>query len=508
MGDDCKPVFSTVGCLYIKASVWKKSTSLSRVSVYEVPSCTPPFRLVLTSVATGDIQINTPIAPQLGVKRSRDDFVFFTVRYAGADALVSYGVQLRDRKFAEQLLAALNLVAQKKDAAAASLSASSKKLEQFEISKPNNFRLVQHTGPPIASAPAAGGDLLPGWSAATTDDGRTYYFNGTETTWERPAAPPAAAGLPRASSSTSSSAGVGFAGLPDPRRSSSGGGGDASPAVMAAAQRLLETLPPTLRRVEAGQVHVGAAIGKGCYGTVYEGKWQGRAVAVKQLDVSSRQAGGGEKSLKEFEVEARLMHRISEHPNVLSIIGILVALPQLSIVMEFMELTDLYAVLTSGDSISVSMEDLWIKGIANGLRHIARSGIIHRDIAARNVLLNRDYHPKIADFGLAIAHEENRAMEETAVNKWLSPEAISERVYTFKSDVWSYGVTVWEVVTKQIPYPGIDPMMACMRIVGDGLSPEIPADCAELHAQVMRACFIFDQHQRASIEQVCQILNI
>jgi serine/threonine protein kinase len=77
-----------------------------------------------------------------------------------------------------------------------------------------------------------------------------------------------------------------------------------------------------------------------------------------------------------------------------------------------------------------------------------------------------DYHPKIADFGLAIAHEENRAMEETAVNKWLSPEAISERVYTFKSDVWSYGVTVWEVVTKQIP-------LACMRIVGDGLSPEI-----------------------------------
>jgi serine/threonine protein kinase len=94
------------------------------------------------------------------------------------------------------------------------------------------------------------------------------------------------------------------------------------------------------------------------------------------------------------------------------------------------------------------------------------------------------------------------------VNKWLSPEAISERVYTFKSDVWSFGVTVWEVVTKQIPYPGLDPMMAAMRIVGEGLSPEIPADCAELHAQVMRACFISDQHQRANMEQVCQILGI
>ena len=52
MGDDCKPVFSSIGCLYIKSSVWKKSSALSRVTVYEVPACVPPFRLVLTSVAT------------------------------------------------------------------------------------------------------------------------------------------------------------------------------------------------------------------------------------------------------------------------------------------------------------------------------------------------------------------------------------------------------------------------------------------------------------------------
>ena len=89
--------------------------------------------------------------------------------------------------------------------------------------------------------------------------------------------------------------------------------------------------------------------------------------------------------------------------------------------MEFMELTDLYAVLTSGDPISASLEDKWIKGLAAGLRHVARTGIIHRDVAARNVLLNRDYHPKLADFGLAIAVEDNGVMEETALNKWLAP---------------------------------------------------------------------------------------
>ena len=164
MGDDCKPVFSSIGCLYIKSTVWKKSSALSRVTVYEVPACAPPFRLVLTSVATGEIQINTPIAPQLGIKRSRDDFLFFTVRYAN-DALVSYGVQLKERKFAEQLLGALNLVATPHKA----LPGASAKLKKadFEISGPENFRLVQHTGPPTsAPTPAAGlagagGDVAP-----------------------------------------------------------------------------------------------------------------------------------------------------------------------------------------------------------------------------------------------------------------------------------------------------------------------------------------------------------
>eukprot|EP01108_Squamamoeba_japonica_P002687 TRINITY_DN2308_c0_g4_i1.p3 TRINITY_DN2308_c0_g4~~TRINITY_DN2308_c0_g4_i1.p3 ORF type:complete len:179 (-),score=74.13 TRINITY_DN2308_c0_g4_i1:650-1186(-) len=176
--------------------------------------------------------------------------------------------------------------------------------------------------------------------------------------------------------------------------------------------------------------------------------------------------------------------------------------------MEFMELTDLYAVLTSGDPISAAMEERWIKGLAAGLRHVARTGIIHRDVAARNVLLNRDYHPKLADFGLAIAVEDNGVMEETALNKWLAPEAIRDRVYTLKSDVWSFGVTVWEILTKKIPYEGLDPMMAAMRIVGENLNPGVPPEATPQLAQLLNEVFVTEQEQRATMDRCCEILQV
>jgi hypothetical protein len=248
---------------------------------------------------------------------------------------------LKERKFAEQLLGALNMTARPDKG-----GGGKKKGGEFEISGPSDFRLVQHTGPAPGGAAAsaqAASDLPPGWSTAIDQHGRKYYYNTLgESRWDPP---PMSAPPPSARSSAGPFDGNGSVGKK----------GNDDPVAMGLAQRLLDTLPPTLARVDASQVHVAAVIGKGCYGTVYEGNWSGRAVAVKQLDVSSRQAGGGtvEKSLKEFEVEARLMHRISEHPNVLAILGILVDLPQLSIVMEFMELTDLYAVLTSGEQISV-----------------------------------------------------------------------------------------------------------------------------------------------------------
>ena len=133
---------------------------------------------------------------------------------------------------------------------------------------------------------------------------------------------------------------------------------------------------------------------------------------------------------------------------------------------------------------------------------------IHSDIFFLSVKLNSEYHPKIADFGLAVAEEDNGQMAEVAVNFWLAPEAISERVYTFKSDVWSFGVTMYEILTKSLPYPGLDAMMAAMRIAGEGLSPDIPTDASPINAQVMRSCFVFDQQQRASMEQIGQMLQI
>ena len=69
-------------------------------------------------------------------------------------------------------------------------------------------------------------------------------------------------------------------------------------------------------------------------------------------------------------------------------------------------------------------------------------------------------------------------------------------------------MTVYEILTKKIPYEGLDPMMAAMRIVGEGLNPGVPENTSPQHAQVLRACFVTEQEQRATMDQVCQILGV
>jgi serine/threonine protein kinase len=126
------------------------------------------------------------------------------------------------------------------------------------------------------------------------------------------------------------------------------------------------------------------------------------------------------------------------------------------------------------------------------------NNIVHRDLAARNILLSGTGEPKISDFGMSRLVNDNKG-NTTKSNvgpiKWMAPESIKRKEYSKKSDIWSFGVVVWEVVTGQEPYKDEDLMELALNIRDTGKHLQIP-DCEPIFQSIMTYCFNAEPHDR------------
>jgi serine/threonine protein kinase len=124
--------------------------------------------------------------------------------------------------------------------------------------------------------------------------------------------------------------------------------------------------------------------------------------------------------------------------------------------------------------------------------HLHNNNIVHRDLAARNILLSATGAPKISDFGMSrvIAEDTGNTTKSTVGPvKWMAPESIKHKEYSKKSDTWTFGVVVWEIVTRQEPYKDEDLMEVGVKIRDEGHSLPIPDDTEPIFKHIMESCF-------------------
>jgi len=207
-------------------------------------------------------------------------------------------------------------------------------------------------------------------------------------------------------------------------------------------------------------------IGRGAYGVVFSGFCRGSKVAIKQLDVKGgTESPDYQSQLDEFQAEAEFMITLPPHPNVVRLVGVTPP-PNFWIVIEYLDKGSLYGLLHGNKTIDPTTQLNICKGIASGMAHLHKHKVIHRDLAARNILLDATFTAKISDFGLSRFAEadENKTKSDVGPIKWMSPESIKDKVYSDKSDVWSFGVTLWEVLTRKNPYPQMDLITVATKV--------------------------------------------
>ncbi|XP_071799489.1 angiopoietin-1 receptor-like [Asterias amurensis] len=217
-----------------------------------------------------------------------------------------------------------------------------------------------------------------------------------------------------------------------------------------------------------------------------------------------------------FLEELKTMTLHGSHPNLVKILGACQHEGILYVAMEYLSNGDLRCYLRKARSMeddgqaSLSPKKLlqFALDVAKGMQHLAAHGVIHRDLAARNILLDDNLNAKVSDFGLSRGEDVYVQTSKTRVpTRWLSLESLTHQTYTSKSDVWSFGILLWEIATLGgTPYPGIKTPFLTSRLENGYRMPK-PDNSDDNIYEVMLQCWQEDPNGRPSFKKLVSDLE-
>jgi serine/threonine protein kinase len=262
--------------------------------------------------------------------------------------------------------------------------------------------------------------------------------------------------------------------------------------------------PPVLSRqsslleIQRDELIIMGKLCSGGFSTVYRGEWRYTSIAVKVLRCAI-----GDKAYASLQTELAVLSQL-RHPRILTLMGVCrdlhTADGSVGLLMELMERGSLYSILHSNFASpfapTSTIERLRLAlDIADGMRFLHHSGVVHRDLKSGNVLVSGDGRAKIADFGLSSYHQQAQTHVTNVMGTpaWSSPEVIrGEGAITASADVFSFGVILWELLTGLSPWEGkttVQIIFMSMQGTNLSLNHTVRTDSPDV-AYMMDRCFL------------------
>lgn len=267
---------------------------------------------------------------------------------------------------------------------------------------------------------------------------------------------------------------------------------------------ILETPPGyPFEEINYEDIEVEEVVGRGAFGVVCKAKWKGKDVAIKTIESESER--------KAFIVELRQLSRVN-HPNIVKLYGS--CHNPVCLVMEYAEGGSLYNVLHGAEPLpyyTASHAMSWCLQCSQGVAYLhgmKPKALIHRDLKPPNLLLVAGGTVlKICDFGTACDIQTHMTNNKGSA-AWMAPEVFEGSNYSEKCDVFSWGIILWEVITRRKPFDEIGgPAFRIMWAVHNGTRPPLIKNLPKPIESLMTRCWSKDPSQRPSMEEIVKIMT-
>ncbi|XP_020587818.1 probable LIM domain-containing serine/threonine-protein kinase DDB_G0287001 [Phalaenopsis equestris] len=262
---------------------------------------------------------------------------------------------------------------------------------------------------------------------------------------------------------------------------------------------------------DLSQLYLGFRFACGAHSRLYHGIYKDEPVAVKIIRPPDDDEDGTMASRleKQFSREVNFLSHLY-HRNVIKLAAAGRNPPVFCIITEYLSGGSLRAFLHRLGHESLPLQKLIsiALDIAQGMEYIHSQGVIHRDLKPENILFDQDFCVKIADFGIACEEAcSDPLAEDPGTYRWMAPEMIKHKHYGRKVDVYSFGLVLWEMVSRRIPYEDMTPVQAAFAVVDKNLRPGFPTECPIALRALIEQCWASLPEKRPEFWQIVKVLE-